>query len=149
MRANLVRLPRGVRTLVVLLLLGTSIPHDSASGQAGPVRVSGGGEATAAAFVQYVGHDNVLRNVPSINTIGNRITFGFNAKKDARGYVEGQMQLVDHTEGLIIHSDVANLSVPAWGAQQAGRLGRHHLQYERFDRRSHGERPAPTGLAVR
>lgn len=112
MRAKLVKLPRGVRMLVVLLLLAISIPHHTASGQAGPVRVSGGGEATAAAFVQYVGHDNVVRNVPSINTIGNRITFGFNAKKDGHGYVEGQMQLVDHTEGSIIHSDVASLSVP-------------------------------------
>jgi hypothetical protein len=95
-----------------VILLGVLFPNDSASGPAGRTRVGGGGDTTAAAFVQYVGHDGVIRNVPSINTIGNRVTFGFNATKDVNGYVEGQMQLVDHTEGLVIHSDVASLSVP-------------------------------------
>lgn len=76
-----------------------------------PSRVSGGGEATAAASVTYVGHDGVNRNVPSINAVGNRITFGFHAT-NANGQVRGQMQLVDHTLGLVIHSDVVSLSVP-------------------------------------
>ncbi|MBI1967606.1 MAG: hypothetical protein HYS40_06425 [Gemmatimonadetes bacterium] len=84
--------------------------HTSQS--AGPRRVSGGGEATAASQVTYVGHDDVNRNVPSINTIGNRITFGFSATKDGNGAVHGQMQLVDHTLGLVIHSDVVSLLVP-------------------------------------
>lgn len=112
MRANPVRLGRVVGTAGAVLLLGVLFPHDTASGPAGPTRVGGGGDTTAAAFVQYVGHDGVIRNVPSINTIGNRITFGFNATESVNGYVEGQMQLVDHAEGLVIHSDVASLSVP-------------------------------------
>lgn len=112
MRAILVRLVRPILTGAVVVLLGLWFSQDTASGNGKPVRAGGGGEATAAAFVQYVGHDGVVRNVVSINTIGHRITFGFNATKTPNGYVEGQMQLVDHTEGLIVHSDVASLTVP-------------------------------------
>jgi len=75
-------------------------------------RVSGGGEAVAVAFVEYEGHDGQIRQVISIGTIGNRITFGFNATMDVNGQVKGQRQLVDHNLGLIIHSDVIKLSVP-------------------------------------
>ncbi|MCI0434350.1 MAG: hypothetical protein L0271_12040 [Gemmatimonadetes bacterium] len=89
----------------------TFVPYAS-SHSAGHTRVSGGGEVTAQAFVTYVGHDGVNRNVPSINTTGNRVTFGFNASKDGSGHVKGQMQLRDHTLGLVIHSDVVGLSVP-------------------------------------
>jgi hypothetical protein len=94
----------------VLLALGIGLSTVFAQG--GPTRVSGGREATAAAFVEYIGHDGVIAQVPSINTIGNRITFGFNAKKYKDGTVGGQLQLVDHTEGLVIHSDVVTLLVP-------------------------------------
>lgn len=74
--------------------------------------VKGGGKATAAPFVTYVGFDQVERDVPSINAVGNRITFGFSAKQSTNGYVEGQMQLVDHDLGIVIHSDVTFLFVP-------------------------------------
>ncbi len=97
---------------IAAAFLAIDIAQSIAFAQKGPTRVSGGGEATAAAFVTYVGHDGVNRNVPSIDTIGNRITFGFNATKHDNGYIEGQMQLVDHTLGLVIHSDVVRLSVP-------------------------------------
>jgi len=100
----------GVSSAAVLLALGVGL--NLAFAQGGPVRVSGGGEATAAAFVTYVRTGLPNLNVPSINTVGNRITFGFNATKRANGDVAGQMQLVDHTEGLVIHSDVVNLTVP-------------------------------------
>ena len=97
---------------IAAALLVAHVAQSTAFAQQGPTRVAGGGEATAAAFVQYVGHDLVIRNVPSIATVGNRVTFGFNARKDSSGQVRGQMQLVDHTLGMIIHSDVASLSVP-------------------------------------
>jgi hypothetical protein len=68
----------------------------------------------------YLGHDGVVRSVPSFTRapfdgeviVGNRITFGFNATKDADGTVRGQTQLVDHDIGISIHSDVFSLSVP-------------------------------------
>ena len=84
-----------------------------AIGNQRPIRVVGGGESTTAAFVEYVGHDGEIRPVPSIGgTIGNRITFGFNATESRGGRIEGQMQLVDHVMGMVVNSDVVELSVP-------------------------------------
>ncbi len=79
------------------------------SGQAGTIRVIGGGESTAIPFVTWIGHDENLRNIPSIGVVGDRFTFGFTASKDPNGTVRGQLQLVDHTLGMVIHGDVVTL----------------------------------------
>jgi len=94
----------------------------------GPMRVSGGGEAVAGDVTYQVGAGTCGSNVdpPGIGNVnsgtgpgsvaefdstGNRITFDFNARVDGQGNVRGQMQMVDHTLGLVIHSDVATLEI--------------------------------------
>jgi len=101
-------------TLALLMVLALGLTTVFAQG---PMRVSGGGEAVAAEFVTYHMLAGGTVDVPSIGTIGNRFTFGFNGTKDSNGNVQGQMQLVDHDLGLTIHSDVADIDThPNQGA---------------------------------
>jgi hypothetical protein len=65
----------------------------------------------------------VVRQVFSFNTIGNRISFSFNARKAEDGKVEGEMQLVDHTLGLVVHSEVAELDVHRMHNRPVGSTG--------------------------
>lgn len=101
-------------TMTAALVLALGVGWNMALAGEGEARVSGGGEATAEEFVEYVEHPHIggTRQVPSIGTVGNRFTFGFHAKKDSDGSVKGQMQLRDHATGMVIHSDVVTLSVP-------------------------------------
>lgn len=41
----------------------------------------GFGEATAAPFIAYVGHDGLIRSVPSVAAVGNRISFSLIARR--------------------------------------------------------------------
>ncbi|HET8563922.1 MAG TPA: hypothetical protein VFM35_08640 [Candidatus Binatia bacterium] len=91
--------------------------------QESPTAIAGFGAATAAPFISYVGHDGAVRQVFSVNTIGNLISFSFNARKAEDGTVEGEMQLVDHTLGLVVHSDVAEFDVNRMHNRPVGSTG--------------------------
>jgi hypothetical protein len=95
----------------------------TALAQQSPTAASGFGVATAAPFLSYVGHDGVVRQVFSFNTIGNRISFSFHARKAEDGTIVGEMQLVDHTLGLVVHSDVAELDVHRMHNRPVGAAG--------------------------
>lgn len=107
-------------TLALLLAPGVGVSTVFAGA---PTRVSGGGEATAGSVTYTViapgpcGDAGVVHSGTgpgsgaSLSSTGHRITFGFNATKSG-SVVRGQMQLVDHDEGLVIHSDVASVTVP-------------------------------------
>ncbi len=88
------------------------------------IRASGSGQGTAGQFVTYLGVDGVLRNVASIGTVGNEFSFGFTAKRDRRGRVEGQMQLTDRVTGMSINSDVEILEVHGTHGPPHGEKGR-------------------------
>lgn len=98
---------------------GLTVSQSRSSG--GTIRVTGGGEATAAPSVTFIGDDGVLRDIRSFcrsgapiscppgGLVNDRFTFGFTAIQHKDGTVSGQLQMVDHTLGMVLHSDVAVL----------------------------------------
>jgi hypothetical protein len=108
---------------IVSAIVALHMQAAPALAQQGPTEVAGFGAATAAPFISYVGHDGVVRQVYSFNTIGDRITFSFNARKAKNGKIEGEMQLVDHTLGIVVHSDVAEFGVHRMHNRPVGSTG--------------------------
>ena len=123
MRVGKQRIIRGIGlVLVVMLALGVGLSTVFAQGA--PTRVSGGGEAIAGTvtypttlpvptfpFFPITSGTGAVGDAVNDST-GHRITFGFNAKKMKDGSVQGQMEIIDHTRGLSVSSDVAVLVVP-------------------------------------
>lgn len=129
------RLQRGFAVgmaVSMMFALGASVFVFSApvaSAQPGPTRVSGGGQAIAGSVTYTLApgpcgaagvvHSGIGPGSGALfSSTGHRITFGLSAIKDSAGNVRGRMQLVDHTIGLTIQSDVAVLTVnhPTCGA---------------------------------
>jgi len=108
---------------MVSAVVALHVAMGTAVAQQGPTAAAGFGAATAAPFISYVGHDGMVRQVSSFDAIGNRITFSFNALKAEDGQVEGEMQLVDHTLGIVVHSNVAELDVHRMHNRPVGSTG--------------------------
>jgi hypothetical protein len=108
---------------IVAAMVALHVQMRTALAQQSPTAAAGFGTATAAPFISYVGHDGVVRQVLSFNTIGNHISFSFNARQAEGGKVEGEMQLVDHTLGLVVHGDVAEFDVHRMHNRPVGSMG--------------------------
>lgn len=108
---------------VAALVLALNIGRSATFAQGEQIVAVGFGEATAAPFIAYLGHDGITRRVPSVAAVGNRITFSFIARKRENGQVMGDMQLVDHTLGQVISSDVTELDPHPTHARPVGSSG--------------------------
>ena len=120
MRVGTQRIITGIG-LVLIVMLALGVGLSTVFAQGAPTRVSGGGEGIAGS-VTYTGVGGCsgltvtsgtgAGSFAAFDSTGNRITFGFNAKIKKDGTVQGKMEIIDHTRGLSISSDVAVLSVP-------------------------------------